>query len=162
MRADSQVVLTSLPADSQVAEAPKGLKQALSLAFSGMENSHLEAVQEPEWPVLVFAMAFIHSLVVSRTRYGPVGWSMPYDLRRNDLSACLSYLELTLRSAESRTQTGKLLIPWASMQQVCVFSCGRMDELAFMSLLEHVNLQASLVCGLPYLKICPSRSPMKT
>lgn len=102
----------------QVMEQPRGLKASLLQTFRLMPASHVEAVQEPEWLMLLFATSFMHALSVARLSYGPAGWSVPYNMPMGDLRASLCYLEQALNSAESRTQTGRLAIHWQTIQQV--------------------------------------------
>lgn len=102
----------------QALERPRGIKASLLQTYHLLSPKELDAVKEPEWAMLLFAAAFMHSMCASRICYGPAGFSVPYDWRIADLRASISYLEATLNSPECRTQTGRLAIPWNTIQNV--------------------------------------------
>lgn len=75
-------------------EPPRGLKAGLQRTFSTtIDQRTLERVDTPQWRQLCFALAFFHSVVQERRKYGPLGWSVHYDFNASDLSACIAFLE---------------------------------------------------------------------
>ncbi len=106
---------------TQVADRPVGLRSCLLSHFQALDQTDMDRVHEPEWLSLVFSVTFLHSIIMTRLRYGHVGWSVPFDLRYRDLKACFEYLEMLLKSSDARTQTGRLVVPWSNIQQVSFF-----------------------------------------
>lgn len=58
----------------------------------------LEAVNRHEWRQLLFVTTFLHSIVQERRKFGPIGWNVPYEFNQSDLSACIQFLQVWLRS----------------------------------------------------------------
>ena len=53
----------------------------------------LDIFEYKEWKNLVFALSFIHSLVIERRKYGPLGFCVPYDFNNSDLEASILFVE---------------------------------------------------------------------
>lgn len=54
----------------------------------------LDAVNRGEWRALLFVMAFLHSVIQERRKFGPIGWNVPYEFNLSDLSACVQFLQV--------------------------------------------------------------------
>ena len=76
-------------------EPPKGLQAGLARTFSTMVNQDFLEKVEPyeKWRVLTYATCFLHSVVQERRKFGPIGFSLPYEFNAADLDASLLYLE---------------------------------------------------------------------
>eukprot|EP01059_Diplonema_ambulator_P031435 TRINITY_DN5765_c0_g1_i5.p1 TRINITY_DN5765_c0_g1~~TRINITY_DN5765_c0_g1_i5.p1 ORF type:complete len:4657 (+),score=1802.33 TRINITY_DN5765_c0_g1_i5:140-14110(+) len=77
-------------------EPPAGLKAGLKRTFAagsqGVTQELIEAFRRPEWKPLLFAQAFLHSMVQERRKFGPIGFCVPYEFNQGDLSSSLMFL----------------------------------------------------------------------
>jgi dynein heavy chain len=70
------------------------MKAGLFRSFTSMVDAErLARVETQEWRDLVFVMCFMHSAVQERRKFGPQGWSVPYEFNTGDLEASLTFLE---------------------------------------------------------------------
>jgi dynein heavy chain, axonemal len=47
---------------------------------------------------MIFTLCFLHSVVVERRKFGPLGWCIPYEFNYSDLEASLLFVEKYLTS----------------------------------------------------------------
>lgn len=47
---------------------------------------------------MIFALCFMHSLVIERKKFGALGWCIPYEFNNSDLEASLSFIERYMTS----------------------------------------------------------------
>jgi len=91
-------------------EPPAGMRAGLLRSYNVMvDQDRLERIDNPVWRQLVFAMCFQHSAMQERRKFGPLGWSIPYEYNNGDLSACLLYLEKHIYSGP---------ISWPTVQYI--------------------------------------------
>lgn len=75
-------------------EPPRGLKAGMIRSYSMIINQdRIERVDSGQWRNLLYGLCFMHSIVQERRKYGPLGWSIPYEYNDTDLMACMKYLE---------------------------------------------------------------------
>jgi len=75
-------------------EPPQGIKAGLLRSYSSVvDNERLARVDAKEWRDLVYCLCFLHSSVQERRKFGPIGWSVPYEFNNSDLEASLTFLE---------------------------------------------------------------------
>ena len=75
-------------------EPPKGIKAGMLKTYSSVVTAEkLDIFEYKEWKNLVFALSFIHSLVIERRKYGPLGFCVPYDFNNSDLEASILFVE---------------------------------------------------------------------
>ena len=75
-------------------EPPKGIKAGMLKTYSSVVSAEkLDIFEYKEWKNLVFALSFIHSLVIERRKYGPLGFCVPYDFNDSDLEASILFVE---------------------------------------------------------------------
>lgn len=80
-------------------EPPKGLKAGLYKTFTTLINQEfLEKVDNPNWKNLIFTVCYLHSVVIERRKFGPLGWCVPYEFNNSDLEASLSFIEKYLNN----------------------------------------------------------------
>ncbi|PHJ15894.1 dynein gamma flagellar outer, partial [Cystoisospora suis] len=80
-------------------EPPIGLKAGLHRSFTTMISQEtLDKVDHEKWRSIVFATAFLHSIVQERRKFGPLGWCIPYEFNYSDLEASLFVIEKHLAS----------------------------------------------------------------
>ena len=103
---------------------PTGIKATLSSAFIELEQAgflshHVEdtdlEVNRPDFKTALLAFVLLHTLLVHRSQYGSMGWSMPYRFCDSEPSTGAQVLtKFFLSRVGLRGQ-----IPWADLQVVC-------------------------------------------
>ena len=75
-------------------EPPKGLKAGLQRSYTVIvDQDRLERIESVTWRTLLFALCFTHSVVQERRKFGPLGFSVPYEFNDGDLNATIMFLE---------------------------------------------------------------------
>ncbi|KAL7690391.1 putative AAA+ ATPase domain, dynein heavy chain region D6 P-loop domain-containing protein [Plasmopara halstedii] len=83
-------------------EPPAGLRAGLLRSFTVLiDQDRLDRLENSSWRALVFAVCFLHSIVVERRKFGPLGFSVPYEFNAGDIGASLSFLERHLYTSPS-------------------------------------------------------------
>jgi dynein heavy chain len=75
-------------------EPPKGIMAGMIKTFSSVvDQNMIDEHDIKEWRHLVFTLTFMHSLVIERRKYGPLGWCNPYDFNNSDLQASIQFVD---------------------------------------------------------------------
>ena len=75
-------------------EPPQGLKAGLSRTYQTLVSQEvLDKIDNEKWRLLLFVLAFEHSIVQERRKFGPIGWCVPYEYNSADFDACANFLE---------------------------------------------------------------------
>jgi dynein heavy chain 1 len=131
------------------------LRQSRILTFepsTGIRSAMLDSLQAiPEnvltnGPVeknkVLFMMSWIHSVILERLRYLPIGWTKPFDFNDSDFEMSVSLIDNWLqKSAKGRTNLSPERIPWDALQSLIVKTVygGKIDsEIDFEILKELV------------------------
>lgn len=86
-------------------EPPKGLKAGLARTFTTIiDNDFLEKHDMDKWRKVSYAICFLHSTVIERRKFGPLGWCIPYEFNNSDLEASLTFLDRHIYQAETLNQ----------------------------------------------------------
>lgn len=91
-------------------EAPRGIKANILKTYTDFNLEDFSSYkQHPEiWKHLFFALAFFHSVVLQRRKFGPLGWNICYDFSPSDLECSLSTVQIYLEQ--------DLPIPWSALR----------------------------------------------
>ncbi|VEL15734.1 unnamed protein product [Protopolystoma xenopodis] len=81
-------------------EPPEGIKANLRRTYSEISQDQLDICVTYHWKIMLYALAFMHCTVQERRKYGPMGWSIPYEYNQSDFNACLQFIQNHLDNLE--------------------------------------------------------------
>ncbi|KAG2377570.1 hypothetical protein C9374_009086 [Naegleria lovaniensis] len=71
-------------------EPPTGIRAGLAKAYNWLTQEALGEV--PENRKLIYSTCFLHSVLIERKKFGPLGWCVPYEFNQSDLECSLHFL----------------------------------------------------------------------
>jgi dynein heavy chain len=74
-------------------EPPQGVRAGLKRSFSEYDQDYLDISNLAEWKPLIYAVAFTHTTVQERRKFGPIGWNIPYEFNSSDQSATMQFIQ---------------------------------------------------------------------
>ena len=140
-------------------EAPKGLRAGLQRTYMSDPVSDpaffggVAPAREKSWRKMLFGLAFFHSTLQERRKYGPIGFNIPYEFNENDLRISVRQLRMFLEEYDE--------VPYATLRYTCG-ECnygGKVtdghDRATLMTILNDIYTPAILADGYP---LCASGS----